>query len=129
MPECLEVVTALRRLNSIDLERRQQQLQVQQQHMTGNGSSSSSSTSTTDLERAHATMELCLQVDFLEARDIWLETGTTTTTSHTTSSSSKDKGATATAITATTAEEDLLDTIERYRTRVFEVATRKYIID
>lgn len=42
MPQCLEVVTALRRLNSIDLER----------HPEGN------------LERLHHAMELRLQVDF-----------------------------------------------------------------
>ena len=51
MPQCLEVVTALRRLNSIDLERQQ------------NG----------NLERTHAAMEMRLQVDFLENRDSWLD--------------------------------------------------------
>jgi len=51
MPQCLEIVTALRRLNSIDLERQ----------------------SEANLERVHAAMELSLQVDFLEARDAWLD--------------------------------------------------------
>ena len=74
MPQCLEVVTALRRLNSIDLERQ----------------------SEANLERVHAAMELRLQVDFLEARDAWLDSN---------SSASAGKS------------EELLDAIERYRTR------------
>lgn len=52
MPQCLEVVTALRRLSSIDLER---------QHEA-------------NLERVHAAMEMKLHVDFLESRDSWLDT-------------------------------------------------------
>jgi len=75
MPQCLEVVTALRRLNSIDLERQ----------------------SEANLERVHAAMELRLQVDFLEARDAWLDSRST--------SSPAGKS------------EELLDAIERYRTR------------
>ena len=84
MPQCLEIVTALRRLNSIDLERQ----------------------SETNLERVHSAMELSLQVDFLEARDAWLDlpsaavpgiVGRTSKVAHT--------------------SEQLLDTIERYRTR------------
>jgi hypothetical protein len=51
MPQCLEVVTALRRLNSIDLERQRN----------------------SNLERVHAAMEMRLQVDFLENRDAWLD--------------------------------------------------------
>ncbi|KAL3906359.1 MAG: hypothetical protein SGILL_009301, partial [Bacillariaceae sp.] len=53
MPECLEIVTALRRLNSIDLERLQSEK--------------------ANLERVHSAMEFSLQVDFLEARDAWLD--------------------------------------------------------
>jgi hypothetical protein len=85
MPDCLEVVTALRRLNSIDLERQ----------------------SEANLERVHAAMELRLQVDFLEARDTWLDSTPSFTTG-------RPSGA----------AEELLDIIERYRTRVFEVATQ-----
>merc|ERR1719162_1977620 len=62
MPECLEIVTALRRLNSIDLERLQ-------------------SGEKSNIERVFAAMELSLQVDFLEARDAWLDQPTTTTNS------------------------------------------------
>jgi conserved oligomeric Golgi complex subunit 8 len=51
MPQCLEVVTALRRLNSIDLERQPN----------------------SNLEKVHAAMEMKLQVDFLENRDAWLD--------------------------------------------------------
>ena len=82
MPQCLEVVTALRRLNSIDLERQ----------------------SEINLERVHAAMELRLQVDFLEARDCWLESTATMTPS-------------GTAAVPLASSEQLLDTIERYRTR------------
>jgi conserved oligomeric Golgi complex subunit 8 len=118
MPECLEVVTALRRLNSIALECRQQQLQM-----------SNTRNNNADLERVHAAMELRLQVDFLEARDFWLETSSSSTTvmNQSSSSTSMAKGTTSATSTATSSssEEDLLDTIERYRTRVFEVATRE----
>lgn len=79
MPQCLEVVTALRRLNGIDLE------------------------STKDDAR-HDALEIKLQVDFLEARDAWLD------------SSPRSSAATATT-TSMAPSEQLLDTIERYRTR------------
>jgi hypothetical protein len=75
MPQCLEVVTALRRLNSIDLEGRQ------------------------DVDRLHDAMELKLQVDFLEARDAWLDSSPRT------------------ANASVAPAEQLLDTVERYRTR------------
>ena len=77
MSHCLEVVTALRRLNSIDLERQ----------------------SEVNLERLHAGMELKLQVSFLEARDAWLD--------------SKPTG----SVLSLPSSEQLLDAIERYRTR------------
>ena len=86
MPQCLEIVTSLRRLNSIDLERQ----------------------SETNLERVHAAMELSLQVDFLEARDAWLDQPTNTGGAGGSSRSSK---------VAVRSSEQLLDTIERYRTR------------
>jgi hypothetical protein len=100
MPQCLELVTALRRLNNLELERQ----------------SSSTPTSTTsahkDLETTHSSMELKLQVDFLEARDLWLQkhhisypTTTVTAASNTTN-------------------EQLLDWIEHYRTKCFEIATQ-----
>eukprot|EP00545_Synedropsis_sp_CCMP1620_P013604 CAMPEP_0119009802 /NCGR_PEP_ID=MMETSP1176-20130426/4611_1 /TAXON_ID=265551 /ORGANISM="Synedropsis recta cf, Strain CCMP1620" /LENGTH=605 /DNA_ID=CAMNT_0006962379 /DNA_START=31 /DNA_END=1848 /DNA_ORIENTATION=- len=83
MPQCLEVVTALRRLNSIDLEGQQE-----------------------DIDRRHDAMELKLQVDFLEARDAWLDASPRTATA------------------SVAPSEQFLDTIERYRTRVFEIATQ-----
>lgn len=88
MPECLEIVTALRRLNSIDLERQ----------------------SETNLERVHSAMELSLQVDFLEARDAWLDQPAVTATLPGLGRSSSSK-------IAINSSEQLLDTIERYRTR------------
>lgn len=82
MPQCLEVVTALRRLNSIDLE----------------------STGEENLDRVHKSMELRLQIDFLEARDAWLE-------------SSSAAAANPRAKVPVGTSEQLLDAIERYRTR------------
>jgi hypothetical protein len=87
MPQCLEIVTALRRLNSIDLERQ----------------------SETNLERVHSAMELSLQVDFLEARDAWLDQPSTTGGALSTRTSSNK--------VHINSSEQLLDTIERYRTR------------
>ena len=60
LPQCLEVVTALRRLNSIKLERKQ-------------NSSKTTVLSRDEVERSHSLMELRLQIDFFEARDSWLE--------------------------------------------------------
>lgn len=100
MPECLEIVTALRRLNSIDLER----LQASEK---------------SNLERVHAAMELSLEVDFLEARDLWLDQPPTTASSTAlfgiggTSSTSRGIG----GKVQSHSSEQLLDTIERYRTR------------
>ena len=74
MPECLAVVTALRRLNAIELEASQ------------------------NLEAAHTAREYQLAVDFLQARNVWV-------------------GGEQQHMT-------LLDTIERHRTRIFEVATQ-----
>jgi hypothetical protein len=85
MPECLEIVTALRRLNSIDLERQ----------------------SETNLERVYAAMELSLQVDFLESRDAWLDQP----------AGSSGPSMSGRKHVAVRSSEQLLDTIERYRTR------------
>jgi conserved oligomeric Golgi complex subunit 8 len=116
MPECLEIVTALRRLNSIDLERRQ-------------------ASERSNLERVHAAMELTLQVDFLEARDSWLDqpgpstanaavaalfgggapAGTGSSNSNTGTMTPLGRGSTGKI--QLHSSEQLLDTIERYRTR------------
>jgi hypothetical protein len=85
MPQCLEIVTALRRLNSIDLERQ----------------------SETNLERVYAAMELSLQVDFLEARDAWLDQP----------AGSSGPSMSGRKHVPVPSAEQLLDTIERYRTR------------
>ena len=94
MPECLEIVTALRRLNSIDLERLRSEK--------------------SNLERVHAAMEFSLQVDFLEARDAWLDLPST---SSATGFLSPSGGNSRTAKLQLRSSEQLLDTIERYRTR------------
>lgn len=105
MPQCLEVVTALRRLNGVELERR------------GSGKTAPSGGTDGDyLESVHAAMEMRLQVDFLEARDVWLESGMSKVGSAqavvaaASSNSALEKGTSAQA-------EQILDGIERYRTR------------
>jgi conserved oligomeric Golgi complex subunit 8 len=99
MPVCLEVVTALRRLNSIDLE----------------GTSSSSSASAS-LERVHAAMEFTLQVEFLEARDAWLDSSSTTSLPAGGLSMATAASAMA-SLGPMQPSEQVLDAIERYRTR------------
>ncbi|KAG7342282.1 Dor1-like family protein [Nitzschia inconspicua] len=103
MPECLEIVTALRRLNSIDLERLQSER--------------------SDLERVHAAMELSLQVDFLESRDAWLDQPANITSAGFLSPIGSSSGGNNSAAKLHSTEL-LLDTIERYRTRMFEIATQ-----
>jgi hypothetical protein len=85
MPQCLEVVTALRRLNGVELERRAPDK---------------------GLERLHAAMELKLQVDFLEARDVWLD-----------AASSPTAPTTSAPNPLANQSEQILDSIEKYRTR------------
>ena len=80
LPECLEVVTALRRLNAMDLE----------DHHHGGVEGM-------DVEALHEGREYGLQLSFLEARDVWLET---------IQLEPRNKGA-----------EPLLDLIDVYRTR------------
>jgi len=106
MPQCLEIVTALRRLNSIDLERIQ-------------------SGDKTNVERVFAAMELSLQVDFLEARDTWLDQPCTAANAGTSYPTSTPRGSSSSKIILQhSASEELLDTIERYRTRMFEIVTQ-----
>jgi hypothetical protein len=88
MPECLEVITALRRLNSIDLERQSQ----------------------TNLERVHGAMEMALQVDFLEARDAWLDQAQKV--GHLAGIGKNQSGD-----GDLDSSEKILDIVERYRTR------------
>jgi len=118
MPQCLEVVTALRRLNSVDLER----------------SSLGNAANTIDLEKVHEAMERRLQVDFLEARDVWLD-GTAASASASTTVSTVAAavaaGMTGTKLLgkssismATGKSEQLLDSIDVYRTRCFEITTQ-----
>jgi conserved oligomeric Golgi complex subunit 8 len=101
MPECLEVVTAVRRLNAIDLENRT--TSIGNSATIGAGNSSSNV-----LEQQHTAMEFQLQISFLEARDVWLDSKTTIVRHGSLGPQ----------------EETLLDAIERYRTRMFEVMTQ-----
>ena len=96
LPQCLEIVTALRRLNSVELERR----------------SSKYSTQSSDLEELHENMEWRLQVNFLEARDVWLEGNTTMSNNSGLILPSKGKRGGMKG-----GSEKLLDGIDLYRTR------------
>ncbi len=99
MPECLEIVTALRRLNSIDLERLR-------------------SGDKANVERVFSAMELSLQVDFLEARDNWLDQPATTANAATNYGSNVPRApGNSKIILQHSTSGQLLDTIERYRTR------------
>ena len=98
LPQCLEIVTALRRLNSVELERRSR-----------NRNKSQSS----DLEEIHQNMEWRLQVNFLEARDVWLE-GNTAMPNNSASLILPTKGKRG-GIKG--GSEKLLDGIDAYRTR------------
>lgn len=103
MPQCLEVVTALRRLNGVELER------LSRDNMTGMNN--------IDLEKIHEAMEWRLQVNFLEARDVWLD-GYTTVSSNTalgmTTQTSRKLGK---RVISSGNSEQLLDSIDVYRTR------------
>mmetsp|Transcript_45614 Transcript_45614/g.138615 ORF Transcript_45614/g.138615 Transcript_45614/m.138615 type:complete len:754 (-) Transcript_45614:173-2434(-) len=129
MPQCLEVVTALRRLNGVELERRGHQA------MTTGSNGGGTGDGPVDLERVHGAMELRLMVDFLEARDAWLDSGARATpaTASTTAGTAAVLGSTAGSThrglgksghAGDGKSEQLLDGIERYRTRTFEIATQ-----
>lgn len=114
VPECLETVTAVRRLNQIDLEER-------------------GGAAVGNLERTHAAMEYQLQIDFLEARDVWVDDGRSSAagSNNNTTASSGMGGAGGSSSRPSLVQqqsgggdEALLDAIERYRTRMFEVATQ-----
>jgi hypothetical protein len=118
MPVCLEIVTALRRLNSIDLER------LQPSSKSSSTTSGGGDNNSNNIERVFAAMELSLQVDFLEARDTWLDqptnTSATSTTGNNNNNNLSSRNSTSTKISShqhSSSSEQLLDTIERYRTR------------
>jgi len=102
MPQCLEVVTALRRLNSIDLERQQ--------------ASATGGTGGSNLERVHQAMETRLQIEFLEARDAWLDS-TSANSAAAAGGGAAQSSRHSLTMTVIQPSEQLLDAIERYRTR------------
>ena len=106
MPQCLEVVTALRRLNGVELERR------------GRGGKSTANSSDADyLESIHAAMELRLEIDFLEARDVWLEGGVSKVGSAQAAVAAASSTSHGLEKSTSVQAEQILDGIERYRTR------------
>jgi len=118
MPQCLEIVTALRRLNGIEVEKRQFQ--------SGNSNTSSSSSVTggqtnAAAEQLYAGMEVRLQVDFLESRDVWLEAGVKRFAVQSQGTAAHSHTAEYLSMSPT---EMLLEVIESYRTRCFEIATQ-----
>eukprot|EP00592_Proboscia_alata_P016409 CAMPEP_0194399782 /NCGR_PEP_ID=MMETSP0174-20130528/126845_1 /TAXON_ID=216777 /ORGANISM="Proboscia alata, Strain PI-D3" /LENGTH=785 /DNA_ID=CAMNT_0039196217 /DNA_START=80 /DNA_END=2439 /DNA_ORIENTATION=+ len=112
MPQCLEIVTALRRLNGIEVEKRQFQ--------SGNSNTSSSGTNAA-AEQLYAGMEVRLQVDFLESRDVWLEAGVKRFAVQSQGTAAHSHTAEYLSMSPT---ETLLEVIESYRTRCFEIATQ-----
>mmetsp|Transcript_30964 Transcript_30964/g.61737 ORF Transcript_30964/g.61737 Transcript_30964/m.61737 type:complete len:731 (+) Transcript_30964:29-2221(+) len=126
MPQCLELVTALRRLNGVELERRGNTKTASGVNKTSAGGDPN------DLEGVHAAMEMRLQVDFLEARDAWLESGITRVGSAAAAVSSlgekhklgRSGSAGGDSSGASAQGEQILDGIERYRTRCFEIVTQ-----
>lgn len=91
MPQSLEVITALRRLNGVELER------ASQNNVGG----------VEDVEKLHQELEWQLKVQFLESRDIWLE-------SNTDISMGKNKKIN---VAPSGQAERLLDSIDIFRTR------------
>ena len=106
MPQCLEIVTALRRLNGVELERR----------------SRMNSGQSLDLEKLHEHMEWRLQVNFLEARDVWLEGTTSMANNSGLSLPSKGKRGMMKG-----SSEKLLDGIDLYRTRLVSINAFKLL--
>lgn len=106
MPQCLEIVTALRRLNNVALER---------------SSSSGNHIKSEIVEKAHEIGERRLQIQFLEARDVWLDSGASSAGSSN-YSSNNNRLLSGNGIKGNV--EILLDSIDIYRTRCFEIATQ-----
>ena len=102
MPQCLEVVTALRRLNGVELER------LSRGNATGMNN--------VDLEKVHEAMEWRLQVNFLEARDVWLD-GYTVSNSASLGITSQTSRKLGKKIMSSGNSEQILDNIDVYRTR------------
>ena len=102
MPQCLEVVTALRRLNGVELER------SSRDNVSGMNS--------VDVEKMHEAMEWRLQVNFLEARDVWLEGNTVSNTTALGLASQTSRRIGKRMVSGGNSEQ-LLDNIDVYRTR------------
>lgn len=119
MPHCLEIVTALRRLNGVELERKRICRTFFQEREDSNRKD-------IDLEQAHSAMELQLMVEFFEARDSWLREsmsiGLNCLSGAGRDATSKNDLLSVRCDGADS--EVLLNVIDRIRTRTFEVATQ-----
>jgi conserved oligomeric Golgi complex subunit 8 len=108
MPDCLEIVTSLRRLDSIDLER----------ITVANPSEADKAALPVDKEKMHVAMEQKLQIDFLEARDFWIDTIVPTVVSGSSSITFNSSPPQPSSMVALPQPQEVFsDTIERYRTR------------
>ena len=132
MPHCLEIVTALRRLNGVELERKR--TRTTPGHSLGAKPPAGETIHSErikkvlpkemGIEQAHSAMEMRLMVDFFEARDSWLRDSSSIGLSDL-AVGSADRNASSDEVSGDSLDcEILLNAIDRIRTRTFEVATQ-----
>lgn len=134
MPHCLEIVTALRRLNGVELERKRTRATLRNSFvpvgLVGEISHSEKMHKVLpkemDIEQAHSAMEMRLMVDFFEARDSWLRDSSSIGLNDLPAGTQdRDRNASSDSSSGDSLDcELLLNTIDRIRTRTFEVATQ-----
>ena len=136
MPHCLEIVTALRRLNGVELERKRTRATLRQsfvpnrlvEEISHNEKTQEVLPKEMDIEQAHSAMEMRLMVDFFEARDSWLRDSSSIGLNDLAAGAGaqdRDRNACSDAGSGNSLDcELLLNTIDRIRTRTFEVATQ-----
>lgn len=135
MPHCLEIVTALRRLNGVELERNKTGAALRHslapvapaEELSRSERIQKVQSKEMDLEQAHTAMEMRLMVDFFEARDSWLRDSSSIGLSDLASggadrdtNASSDASGDGVSLDC----ELLLNSIDRIRTRTFEVVTQ-----
>lgn len=120
LPKCLQLVSCLRRVDSLALDRARNRRIHRGEHINV----------TKDRNMEGALLELRLQVDFLEARDVWLQSVLDDDRSvvHTTNANINGSAGTNIVRPTASAASDpytyLLDVIEKCRTHWFEIATQ-----
>ena len=131
MPHCLEIVTALRRLNGVELERKRTRATLRQklvplELVEEMRKIHKVPPKEMDIEQAHSAMEMRLMVDFFEARDSWLRDSSSIGLNDLAAGAQdRDRNASSDASIGDSLDcESLLNMIDRIRTRTFEVATQ-----